>query len=87
MNNDRCAAHYAFLEDRIACAAEHIRAAMSHLQQAAEGDPEGFRRFAPRLVDVDAGKLDAIASEFELIAVLLDHEFRVAFEAHQQAAE
>jgi hypothetical protein len=87
MTNDRCAAHSAYLEDRFACAAEHIRAAMSHIQQAAEGDPEGLNRFAARLVDAGAGKLDAIASECELIAALLDHEFRVAFEAHQQAAE
>ena len=69
----------AYLEDRLSCAAEHIRAAMSHIKQAAAGDPEGFSRFASRIADAGTDRLDGIASEFELIAALLDHEFRVAF--------
>lgn len=74
----------AYLEDRMSCAAEHIRAAMEHIKQGAEADPEGFARFLPRLADAGAGRLEAIAQECELIAALLDHEFRASF---SQAAE
>jgi len=71
------------LEDRMSCAAEHIRAAMEHIKQAAEADYDGFRRFAPRLFDAGAGRLETIAQECELIAALLDREFVT----HLQAAE
>lgn len=63
-----------YLEDRLSCAAEHIRAAMEHIKHAAEGDFEGFHRFAPRLFDAGAGRLETIAQECELIAMVLDRE-------------
>ena len=62
--------HY-YLEDRLLCAAEHLRSAMEHLRQGEQIEPGAYARFVERLNDAGLTRLQTLIDECELVAAVL----------------